>query len=72
MNSAVVWIVVALGLGVPTLRRRSVAVASRIASAPVSLATPCTAAQRNRKSRFDARGNFGALPKPPWAGSNAS
>jgi hydrogenase-4 membrane subunit HyfE len=27
VNSAVVWIVVALGLGVPTLRRRSVAVA---------------------------------------------
>lgn len=27
MNSAVVWIVVALGLGVPTLRRRSVAIA---------------------------------------------
>ena len=27
MSSGVVWIVVALGLGVPTLRRRSVAIA---------------------------------------------
>ena len=48
------------------------AVASLIASAPVSLATPCTAAQRNRKFKLLARGNFGAPPNPPHCGSKAS
>ena len=37
----------------------------------LALFTPCTAAQRKRKLRFEARGNFGAPPKPPCAASNA-
>lgn len=54
MSSAVVWIVVALGLGVPTLRRRSVAIGLVTAQALLLAAT--AAVQANALAELAAAG----------------